>query len=130
MDELATKFIDALAELHDNRDVEPLLELFGDDVTLSKAGIPHDRHGKDGARSFWQDYRDVFDEIGSTFRCTAVGDDVAFLEWESQGTLRDGADFRYDGVSVIQGSGNAILEFRTYYDTAAFLSAERRTAGN
>jgi ketosteroid isomerase-like protein len=126
MAELASKFIEALEELHSNRDVEPLLELFGDDATLSKAGIPHDRHGRDGARTFWQDYRDVFDAVEATFQHTVTDDDVVFLEWKSTGTLRDGTDFRYDGVSVLEGDGDTITAFRTYYDTAAFLNVERR----
>jgi ketosteroid isomerase-like protein len=124
MDQLATNFVDALGELHRNRDAGPLVELFGDKSTLSKAGIPHDQHGRDGARQFWDDYRDVFDTIESTFRRTVTESDTAFLEWKSAGTLRDGTEFHYDGVSVLEGDGETISAFRTYYDTAAFLNAE------
>lgn len=121
MHELTKKFIDALGELHQNNDSEQLVELFGDEATLTKAGIPHEEHGKDGARTFWQQYRDVFDDIEASFRHTVADDDVAYLEWTSSGHLRGGADFTYDGVSVLEGSDDAITAFRTYYDTAKFL---------
>jgi ketosteroid isomerase-like protein len=125
MHELTKKFEAALGELHRDREVGALVDLFSDDATLTKAGLPHEDHGKDGARTFWQQYRDVFDAIEASYRHTVTEDDVAILEWTSNGTLRDGTDFRYDGVSVLEGDGERISAFRTYYDTAAFLSAEQ-----
>lgn len=132
MHDLTQQFVDALGRLHSDRNADALVELFGEDATLNKAGIPHGERGKDGARTFWEQYRDVFDEIEATFTHTVTEDDVAFLEWTSQGTLRDGTEFRYDGVSVLESDGGSdggtITKFRTYYDTAAFLSAEKRSA--
>jgi ketosteroid isomerase-like protein len=127
MEELTSKFVDALAQLHDNGDSGPLAELFADDAILSKAGVPHAQHGRDGATAFWEDYRNVFDTIESTFENTVTEPETAFLEWKSTGTLRDGTDFSYDGVSVLEGDGEAITAFRTYYDTAAFLNVDRHT---
>ncbi len=121
MQEMAQRFVAALGDLHRNRDVEPLVDLFADDATLSKVGMPHQERGKQGARAFWQQYREVFGSIDASFRHTASGDGIAFLEWTSEGTLSDGSDFRYDGVSVLHTRGDAIDAFRTYYDTAAFL---------
>lgn len=121
MDPLTQKFVSALDELHRDRNVEPLVELFGDDATLNKAGMPHGERGKDGARTFWQQYRDVFDEIGVSFQHAVSDDNVTYLEWTSEGTLADGSDFSYDGVSVLEPQENTIVAFRTYYDTAAFL---------
>ncbi|MCT7661393.1 nuclear transport factor 2 family protein [Mycobacterium deserti] len=128
MHDVTKRFKAALGELHENRDVEPLVELFGDDASLTKAGLPHGQHGKDGARTFWQHYREVFDSIEASFSHTVTDDGVAYLEWTSEGTLRDGTEFRYDGVSVLEGSEQGIDSFRTYYDTASFLSAEKRSA--
>jgi ketosteroid isomerase-like protein len=125
MADITQEFVTALAELHKNRDADPLVELFADDATLNKAGIPHGESGKDGARSFWEQYRDVFDDIEATFRHTVTDEDLSYLEWTSQGTLRDGTDFRYDGVSVLQADDDKIEAFRTYYDTAAFLNADK-----
>ena len=126
MADMTQRFVTALHELHQNREVGPLVDLFADDATLNKAGIPHGRNGKDGARTFWEEYRDVFDEIDATFTHTVTDDDLAYLEWTSQGTLRDGTDFRYDGVSVLESHDEEIGAFRTYYDTAAFLNADKR----
>jgi hypothetical protein len=38
---------------------------------------------------------------------------------DSRGTLTDGTKFSYDGVSVLEASGETVDKFRTYYDTAA-----------
>ena len=126
MKDMTERFVTALSELHKNREVEPLVELFADDATLNKAGIPHGQNGKDGARTFWEQYRDVFDEIDAMFDHTVTEDNLAYLEWTSQGTLRDGTNFRYDGVSVLESKDEEIAAFRTYYDTAAFLNADKR----
>ena len=126
MTDMTERFVTALGDLHQKREVEPLVDLFADDATLDKAGIPHGRSGKDGARTFWQEYRDVFDRIDATFTHTVTDDDLAYLEWTSEGTLRDGTDFRYDGVSVLESKDEEIGAFRTYYDTAAFLNAAKR----
>ena len=130
MDELTKQFTSALEQLHREQNVEPLVELFADDATLSKAGMPHDAHGKDGARTFWEQYRKIFGDIEATFHHTATGDGISYLEWTSSGTLADGTDFGYDGVSVLEtggsngSDGSAIESFRTYYDTAAFLQKQ------
>ncbi|GAB7067113.1 nuclear transport factor 2 family protein [Mycobacterium hodleri] len=124
MDELTKKFVTALGELHRADDVEPLVALFGDGATLNKAGMPHGQSGKDGARTFWEQYRRVFGEIESTFHHVVTGDGIAFLEWTSNGTLTNGSEFGYDGVSVLESSGEEIEAFRTFYDTAAFLEKQ------
>jgi hypothetical protein len=62
------------------------------DAGPTKAGIPHGQHGNDGARTFWQQHRDVFDSIEASFSHTVTDDGVANLEWSSEGTLRDGTD--------------------------------------
>jgi hypothetical protein len=124
MDDLTKKFVDALGELHRADDVEPLVALFADDATLNKAGMPHGQSGKDGARTFWEQYRRVFGEIDSTFHNIVTGDGIAFLEWTSKGTLTNGSEFGYDGVSVLESGGDAIEAFRTFYDTAAFLEKQ------
>jgi ketosteroid isomerase-like protein len=121
MDEIVDRFVTALGELHSTRDVDPLVDLFADDANLRKLGMPHEERGKDGARNFWRQYRDVFGSIEASFDHVVSSDGIAFLEWTSTGTLRNGSDFRYEGVSVLEASGQSIGSFRTYYDTAAFL---------
>jgi ketosteroid isomerase-like protein len=124
MDELTTKFVNALGELHRDNNVDPLVDLFSEDATLNKAGMPHGENGKEGARTFWEQYRRVFDQIEATFAHTVVEDGIAFLEWTSKGTLANGSDFSYDGVSVLESTGDEIEAFRTFYDTAAFLDKQ------
>ena len=126
MHDLTKQFVSALDDLHRDKNVEPLVELFSDDATLNKAGMPHGQHGKDGARAFWEQYREVFDEIDASFQHTVTEDGIAYLEWTSEGTLADGSSFSYDGVSVLESQGDTIDAFRTYYDTAAFL--EKKSA--
>ena len=128
MHDLAERFVTALDQLHGDGDVEPLVELFDEDASLDKAGVPHGQHGKEGARTFWREYREVFDVIGAEFRHTVTEDALAYLEWTSKGTLHDGTEFSYDGVSVLESRDGAITAFRTSYDTAAFLSAGKRNA--
>jgi ketosteroid isomerase-like protein len=120
MHDLTKNFIAALEQLHRDKNAEPLVDLFSDDATLNKVGLPHGREGKDGARTFWKQYRDVFDDIDASFRHTVIDEGIAYLEWTSQGTLTSGAKFSYDGVSVLESGGDTIDKFRTYYDTAAF----------
>ncbi|OBK56799.1 SDR family NAD(P)-dependent oxidoreductase [Mycobacterium kubicae] len=122
MHTITEQFVTALNELHRNRDAGPLVDLFAADATLSKVGVPQSKSGKDGARAFWEQYRDGFDSIGADFRQVTTGDSTSFLEWTSQGTLSNGNEFHYDGVSVLEGTDDAITSFRTYYDTAAFLA--------
>lgn len=121
MADIVDRFVAALGDLHSARDVDPLVELFAEDATLRKLGMPHEERGKEGARQFWLQYRDVFGSIDSKFQHVAHSDGIAFLEWTSEGTLSNGAEFSYEGVSVLEASGDTIDAFRTYYDTAAFL---------
>jgi len=129
MQKLTEQFVDALADLHSSGDVEPLAALFADDATLSKAGMKHEEHGQGGARAFWSKYRGVFDTIESSFQRRVCGDAIAFLEWSSSGTLLNGNDFRYGGVSVLEGHDDKIKEFRTYYDTTAFSGGTGKAKG-
>ena len=125
MEDLTRKFVAALGQLHHDGNADPLVDLFSEDATLNKAGMPHGQRGRDGARAFWEQYRNVFGEIKSTFHHVVTGDGIAFLEWTSNGTLSNGAGVGYDGVSVLEsGDGQTVEAFRTFYDTAAFLEKQ------
>jgi hypothetical protein len=106
MDDMTQHFVAALDELHRSRDVVPLVDLFGDGATLDKAGMPHSHHGKDGARTFWQQYREVFDDIDASFRHRVDGDEVAFLEWTSEGTLLSRVCAVHTHARPVAGSGS------------------------
>lgn len=121
MRELTERFMEALHQLHADRDVEPMVALYSDDATLTKLGDQNEAHGTDGARTFWENYRAVFDGISSTFDHTIVGETAVSLEWVSQGSLRGGHPFSYAGASMLEGDAEKISSFRTYYDSAAFV---------
>ncbi len=125
---MTERFADALHHLDAEGDPEPLVELTGEDAELVKLDSNHEAHGRDGARTFWTDYRNVFGELRTTFTHTITGDDSAALEWTSEGTLRDGKPFSYRGVTVIQGDEQQLSGVRTYYDSAAFLQGSAGTA--
>ena len=74
MDVIVDRFVAALGDLHSNRDVGPLVELFAEDATLRKLGMPQEERGKEGARSFWRQYRDVFGSVDASFQHFASSD--------------------------------------------------------
>ncbi len=121
MHNLTERFAEALHRIDADRDTGPMLELTADDAELMKLDGNHRASGKEGAKTFWEDYRDVFGDLETTFTHTVVGEDIAALEWTSTGTLSNGRPFEYNGVTVIQGDGEVVTGVRTYYDSAAFL---------
>ncbi|RFU21060.1 nuclear transport factor 2 family protein [Geodermatophilus marinus] len=128
MHTLTERFTDALHHLDAERDPQPLVDLAGDDTQLVKLDEHHETRGQDGARRFWQDYRDVFGDIETTFTHSVVGESSAALEWTSTGTLRSGKPFTYRGVTVIEGDEDQLSGVRTYYDSAAFVQERAGTA--
>jgi ketosteroid isomerase-like protein len=117
---VAERFMAALQGFEADGRVERLADLFADDAELSN--LAHAERGRDGARRFWQQYRAAFGEILSAFRAVIVGEGGAALEWESDGTLSSGAPIRYRGVSLLEVDGDRVRRFRTYYDSAAFVT--------
>lgn len=112
----AREFIDALHALETQGDVERLVALYRDD---SRTSNPHDdrpHEGRDGARRFWNAYRDSFERIHSEFHNIVENDDVAILEWTSDGRMATGDPVRYDGVSVVEFGDGGIRRFRAYFD--------------
>ncbi|MCY1083142.1 nuclear transport factor 2 family protein [Archangium lansingense] len=114
--ERAQRFVDALARLEENGDVEPLLELFGDDAQVSNVAARRTFHGKDGARYFWREYKGMLRQVKSTFRNMIEAGDRVALEWESSGTAHNGAAVDYEGVSIIEWDGERISRFYAYFD--------------
>lgn len=128
---ITERFIEALEVLHDERQVGPLVSLFAPDAELHRAGETLPLGGGVGVEEFWLSYREVFAHVETTFGHTVTGEDVALLEWVSEGSLTNGADFRYTGVSVLEGDEQSLTGFRSYYDSAiiARLSSPRHGTG-
>lgn len=113
----ARQFIDALARLERDDDVEPLAALHAPDATLSNPQITVPP-GPDAPRRFWRAYRDSFARIESSFHAVVEGADAVMLEWESDGEMA-GRPVRYRGVTVLEIDGDGIAAVRTYFDPAA-----------
>ncbi len=109
----AKKFIDALWKLEEDRDLETIVGLFSEDSEVGNV-VTEDKNI--GAREFWKNYRDSFDEVKSTFRNEIITDKTAALEWTTKGTNTDGHDFEYEGVSVMEFDGDLITRFHAYFD--------------
>jgi ketosteroid isomerase-like protein len=125
---MTERFTAALHTIDSDRDVGPMLELTGDDARLVKLDEHHETSGKEGAKTFWEDYRNVFGDLETTFEHSVVGENSAALEWTSTGTLRSGSPFTYRGVTVIEGDDERLTGVRTYYDSAAFVQKTGGTA--
>ena len=128
MHSMTERFTAALHRIDSDRDVAPMLELTGDDAELMKLDERNETSGKDGAKTFWEDYRNVFGDLETTFTGSVIGETSAALEWTSTGTLRSGSPFTYRGVTVIEGDEDRLTGVRTYYDSAAFVQKTGGTA--
>ena len=120
----ATRFADALQRLEREKDVYRFVaDVFADDVELVRPETDQQERGADGARGFWQQYIDQFDEIRSEFSRVVDGP-VGVLEWTSTGRLRNGAAIEYRGVSLLDADDDGrVTRFATYYDTAPFTTS-------
>ncbi len=120
---LAPRFIDALHRLEDGTaaDVEPLVELFSAEARLLNSALEQtgrEVRGRDGARTFWTDFRSLFEGVRSEFHQVTVNEAPAGLFWTTRGTYADGAPLEYDGASLLVfDAEGSIHEFRGYYDT-------------
>ena len=114
-------FMDALQTLESNGEPDTIVALFTDDATLER--LTHKKYeGKADAEKFWGEYLEPFNNVSTEFYNVTEDDDGAVLEWESQGELKGGHAIHYKGVSSLSFDEDKVGSFRTYYDSAAFLS--------
>lgn len=111
----AEKFIEALHRLESERDLETIVSLFSEDCEINNV-VTVNNEQKPDARSFWQNYRDNFDAVNSTFRNEIITENRAALEWKTAGTSSDGNSFEYEGVSILEIEGERITRFFAYFD--------------
>lgn len=124
---VAERFMRALQAFEAGADVGELAGLFADDAEA--ANLVRAERGPDGVRRFWIDYRAAFREVRSRFSTVTIGETGAALEWESEGALPSGEPIRYRGVSVLDVDGDRVRRFRTYYDSAAFVTGAAAESG-
>jgi len=118
-EQIAQRFIEALGRLESERDLEPIVAAFAESCEVGNVLVPEQFRGRDGARTFWTEYRDAFGEVRSSFRNVVAAEGRAALEWTSEGTGASGEPFRYDGVSILEMADGGITRFRAYFDPAA-----------
>ncbi|CAB4905355.1 unannotated protein [freshwater metagenome] len=116
--ETVDRFLDALGRLEEHEEVDPLVELFADDVRVDTATATDALRGSDGARKLWQEDRELFRSVSSEFRNQVVEGDVAILEWQRTAEGQDGGDLSHPGVTVLEVDGDRIARFAVYFDAA------------
>jgi ketosteroid isomerase-like protein len=121
---IAERFKQALQQSEQTRDASHVANLFAEGAQLTNLGGDH---GND-ANQFWSVYLDQFSNIRSEFTAETITDLSAALEWQSRGVTKDGKPVDYRGISVIDFDGDKLTNFRTYYDSAAFVGAKATTA--
>ena len=114
--DVTQQFIDALAALERERNAERIAALFGLESEVGNIVSPRKFSGVEGARAFWEAYRESFGEVASSFRNVIVSDGCAALEWTTTGTSPAGAPIAYEGVSILEIANGKITRFRAYFD--------------
>ena len=110
-------FMQGLARLEKESDPADILKLFADNCVIGNVQMDTKMHGAEGTRRFWNDYRHTFREIESSFSRITETEDVAGLEWTSEGTLMTGQPVKYSGASVLTISNERIVDFMAYFDS-------------
>jgi len=121
MAKLAEDFKTALQTLEKEKSLDAVTGFFSEDATLERL-TEESFAGSEGVERFWQEYLETFQTQTTTFKATHQTEDVVVLEWVSEGELPNGKPFSYKGVSVLEHGGEKIGAFRTYYDSAVFVS--------
>jgi len=114
-EETAKKFVDALLKLETERDLETIVSLFADDCQIGNV-VTENKDKSISPREFWQNYRDNFGEVKSTFHNEIFTENASALEWTTKGTSTEGKEFEYDGTSILETDGDKIRRFHAYFD--------------
>ena len=125
-DDRARTFATALQTFEKDGDAGAFAALFTDDAVTQRFDARGERSGE--VAQFWQEYRDQFTSISTTFYDVVEGGDRFALEWTSEAELSDGRPITYRGVTVIDLDGDKITRLRTYYDSAQFAATTATTA--
>jgi ketosteroid isomerase-like protein len=118
--EVAYRFIEALAALEQREQIDPILDTFSEACDLANSGSPETHQGKQGAREYWHKYRSNFRDIRSNICNIITGDNSIALEWTAHAIDRSGKELKYNGVSILDTRDTAIIRFRAYFDTKPF----------
>jgi len=126
--EIARQFMKALQNAEQGGDIESLVALFHEDAELSNLVLVEPLTGHQQVRRFWRDYLNEFQQIASRFVSVIENHSTSVLEWISEGFLKTGEPLTYRGVTILKIEAGKIINFRSYYDSAVFVSKEARSA--
>lgn len=121
--DIIQKFIRALKKAEKTRETEPIVTLFTEESELSNLATATPLFGKAGAYRFWRDYLLVFKSVETHFIRIIECNQVAVLEWQSDGILSSGRPCHYSGTTILDIDQSQISRLRSYYDSAVFLEA-------
>jgi steroid delta-isomerase-like uncharacterized protein len=116
--EVADRFVEALRELEEDRNVEAVVEIHTEDCEVGNVAVPETFRGHEGLREFWTSYRRTFGEMKSKFRNVFATEERAALEWTTEGTSNSNT-VSYEGVSILEIEGGKVRRFVAYFDTRA-----------
>ncbi len=116
--EVADRFVEALRELEEDRNVEALVEIHTEGCEAGNVAVHETFRGHEGLREFWTSYRSTFGEMKSTFRNVFATEEGAALEWTTEGTS-NGNTVSYEGVSILEIEGGKVRRFMAYFDPRA-----------
>ena len=129
----AEQFMDALHHLEETNETDKIVSQFADEPELLAIVSKRTHTGREGAEAFWREYMKPFTKIHSEFTHVAADGRLAVLEWRGVGKLKatgggQERDIGYEGCSLLEfDGGGRVKRFRTYYDSAAFLTVEPET---
>ncbi len=115
------EFMAALQQAESSHDPAPLVALHAAEVTLQNL-TQKTWQGTDGAQAFWSAYLSDFETIHSEFTHHSEHGGLGVMEWTATGQLKGGRPIEYRGVSLIEIKDGKVSAFRTYYDSAAFVT--------
>lgn len=121
----AQEFMSALQAMEKDRQIDHLAVQFSEDCKLWRQSSGQPYEGAKGVQDFWQQYLHQFASIDTHFTNVVEREQLAILEWESHGSLQGGRPLRYTGVSILElGAEGKVKVFKTYFDSAPFISPE------
>ena len=127
--DLADRFINALAEIEQTKNLQPMVDLFASDAVLFNPIQIDGLRGLKNIRRFWQDYIDTFADVNTRFKRRASSGNFVVLEWLTQAHLAGSRlPVEYAGVTILEHDGQKIRQFNTYYDTARLTTAAATAA--
>ncbi len=113
---LSARYIRALRGLENDRDLQPVVQLFAEHCELSSPLLANPMHDNEGARRYWREYLDTFEEVRTEFISVVDGHNISALEWISSATLPDGRPVEFIGATVLLSEDNRIVSLHAYFD--------------